>query len=411
MTATQPTEAGAFLVELGEALHAAALPADEAERRQRAAAHALGVEAELFTLQSFLATEVRAGEVGHVEIRRMPFDTHWNLTRAAALIAFTDEIAAGSFDLPAARERLAQIMRRPAPYPQWAVALGYAVYGGVVATRVGGNWRELFAGLLIGLVAGGVHHAATKNNEVSLEKSFLGAMLGSVAAIVLSFLLPPFDFGRALFGGMVMLVPAMVVVTGIHELANEALESGTVRLSYGLLRFALMAAGITAAFTGARFVGAWPAYVTSTPLPRPLVLGLVAIGGLALAPILQGRRRDLVWMVAAAVLAYGTQELTKMAVGAHGAPVAAAFVLGVASYLQARIPGHVAFTMLVPGLLQLAPGFLGTQATIRLLRDGGAGAQADTFFGVILVAVQLGLGLLVASLVVRRRAPRAPRPR
>ena len=223
---------------------------------------------------------------------------------------------------------------------------------------------------------------------------------------MLSFLLPPFDFGRALFGGMVMLVPAMVVTIGIHELANEALESGTIRLAYGLLRFALMAAGITAAFTAVRFFGAWPAYATSKPLPHLLVLVLVAIGGLALVPILQGRRRDVIWMVAAAVLAFGTQELSKTAVGAHGAPMLAAFVLGMASYLQARIPGHVAFTMLVPGLLQLAPGFLGTEATIGLLRQGGASGHPDTFFGVILVSVQLGLGLLVATLLFRRRRPR-----
>jgi uncharacterized membrane protein YjjP (DUF1212 family) len=406
-TATESTNgAGAFLIDLGEALHAASLPADDAERRQRDVARAFGVDAELFTLQSVLFTEVRAGGTGRVEMRRMPFDSHWNLTRAAALIALTDEIAAGRLDLPAARDRLAQIARRPAPYPQWAVVLGYGVYGGVVATRVGGGWRELFAGLVIGLVAGGVHHAATKNNQVSLEKSFLGAFLGSLAAIVLSFLLPPFDFGRALFGGMVMLVPAMVVTIGIHELANEALESGTIRLAYGLLRFAVMGAGITAAFTAVRFVGAWPAYVKSTPLPHALVLALVAIGGLALAPILQGRRRDLIWMVAAAVLAFGTQELTKVAVGAHDAPVVAAFVLGVPAYLQARIPGHVAFTMLVPGLLQLAPGFLGTEATIGLLQNGGAGGHPDTFFGVILVAAQLGLGLLIAGLVFRRRRPR-----
>src|SRR5262249_28144437 len=141
------------LIDLGEALHAAAVPADAAEWRQREVARAFGVETVLFTLQSFLATEVRGGGVERVEIRRMPFDTHWNLTRAAALLGLCDEITAGRLDVPAARDRLAQILRRPAPYPQWAVALGYGVYGGVVAARVGGNWREFFAGLVIGLVA------------------------------------------------------------------------------------------------------------------------------------------------------------------------------------------------------------------------------------------------------------------
>lgn len=58
--------------------------------------------------------------------------------------------------------------------------------------------------------------------------------------------------------------------------------------------------------------------------------------------------------------------------------------------------------MIVPGLLQLAPGFIGTEASLRLLRHGAAGGEA-TFFDVMLVAVQLGTGLLIADLLFRRR--------
>ena len=65
---------------------------------------------------------------------------------------------------------------------------------------------------------------------------------------MLAFVLPPFDYPRALFGGISLLVPAMVITIGVHELANEALESGTVRLVYGLICFALLGAGIVAAF-------------------------------------------------------------------------------------------------------------------------------------------------------------------
>src|SRR5262249_61634328 len=98
-------------------------------------------------------------------------------------------------------------------------------------------------GIVIGLVAGAVHFAAAERKTVSLEKTFLGAFLGTLAAFVLTFVLPPFDYPRALFGGISLLIPAMVVTIGIHELANEELESGTVRLVYGLMCFGLLWAG------------------------------------------------------------------------------------------------------------------------------------------------------------------------
>src|SRR5579863_6872351 len=67
-----------LLLELAEAMHAAATPADVAEERLRRVADALGLDAQFFTLQSFFATELRRGGAERVEIRRIPFDTHWN---------------------------------------------------------------------------------------------------------------------------------------------------------------------------------------------------------------------------------------------------------------------------------------------------------------------------------------------
>jgi uncharacterized membrane protein YjjB (DUF3815 family) len=205
----------------------------------------------------------------------------------------------------------------------------------------------------------------------------------------------------------------MVVTVGVHEIASEALESGVARLAYGLLRFAMMAAGIDAAIKIVTWVGAWPASVSATALSPPITLALVAAGGVALIFCLQGPPRDAVAIVAAALLGYGTQELTKLFFGAEGAPMLSAFVLGAAAYLHARLTGRSTPVMIVPGLLQLAPGFLGTRVILHLLRPGeSAAGAADGFLQVFVIALQLGIGLVVADLLFRRRhlaAVAAPR--
>ena len=136
-------------------------------------------------------------------------------------------------------------------------------------------------------------------------------------------------------------MPAMVVVIGIHELASEALESGVVRIAYGLLRFAMLATGIAAAVAITQFATAAP-HVTATALPWPVVLALVGLGGLALVVCLQGPRRDAIAIVAAALIAYGTQELTKQIMGERGAPMVSAFMLGAIAYIVLFVPVVVA---------------------------------------------------------------------
>lgn len=395
----------ALLGELGAALHGATLPADVVEEQLTAVAKRLGLDAQFFALQSFLAMEVRNG-APHATVRRMSFDTHWNLTRMTALLTLSRELAAGRVGVAEGRRRIAEIAAQRPPYGKALVVAAYGVYGGAVAARVGGNLVEVLVGALVGAVAGLIHFGTLRSNTVDLQKSFIAAFVGSLCAFVLARVLPPFDAPRAVFGGVTLLVPAMVLTVGVHELASEEVESGVVRTGYGLLRFAMLAVGIGAAVNVTRFAADVPR-VTATPLPFPAVLALVALGGLALVACLQGPRRDAGAIVAAAVLAYAAQEVTKRIVGEHGAPMLSAFVLGTAAYLHAHATGRSLPVMMVPGLLQLAPGFLGTEAVLRLIgREPSSQAEELSFFRVMIIAVQLGTGLLIAGLLFRtRRAP------
>ncbi len=393
-------DAVALLLDMERALHVAALPADVVEERVREMAIGLGMAAEIFTSQSFTATELRAGGKTSVEIRRIPFDPHWNLTRISDLLALARAVAEPRIPIAEARVQLHSISARANRYPKWLVVVGYAVYAAAVAARVGGRWCEMLVALVIGALVGGIHFGTLANETVDLEKSFIGAFVGGLAVLFATLIFPPFDAGRALFGGVTLLVPAMTVTIGLHELANGALESGAVRLLHGMLRFLMLAFGIAVALNIWKLVGPLPPPTVAAPFPFPAILAAVAVGGLALVVCLQGRPSNAGWMIAAAVIAYGAQELSKIWVGGRGSPFVAAFVLGAAAHLHRRWSGRSLATMIVPGLLQLAPGFLGTEASMRLLRHG---AGTATFFDVMLVALQLGTGLLIADLLFRRR--------
>jgi uncharacterized membrane protein YjjP (DUF1212 family) len=407
--------AAKLLVDLGAALHWSALPASLVEQRVRAVARALGVHADIFVLQGFLCVETEGAPAERVELRRIDFDTHWNIGRVHALYDLCASLVAGERGVTTGREELDRILATPRPYKKWLVVLAYGVYGLAVAARVGGGGTEALAGALIGLVAGVIHYATISYKSVDLQKSFLGALVGALVAFTLRAVLPPFDVGRALFGGITLLVPAMVLTIGTYELANDALESGVARLAYALLRFLMLGFGIAVAMRLFPLVAPLPSRVVSSPLPHVVTLLLVAIGGAALTFCLQGRRRDLPWMAAAALFAFGVQELTKVVFGGRGSPMLSALLLGVASYLYARLTGKVQATFVIPGLLQLAPGFLGTEAVFNLLAgSGGVNLDQARLFDMFMTALELVTGLLLADVLaggaVRARFRRTPAP-
>lgn len=397
--------ASRFLLDLARALHLAYQPSLLVEECVRRAAKAWGLKTEVFTVQSLAMTQVVAPRRAPADFARLPFNPHWNLGRAAALLQLTDDIAEGGMGLPEAHAKLDRIVAARSPFPKGLVLLAYGVYGAATAVRVGGGWWELFAALLVGGIAGVIHFGTLSSQRVDLQKSFLAAFLGTLVAFGLRFVLPPFDVVQALFGGAVLLVPAMVVTLGSVELATESVEAGVTRLVYGLLRFLMMGVGMMAATTLWRLFWPVPVYSDAHVLPPLVTFFLLAVGGVALAVCMAGRPRDLVGIVGGVLLAYGTQEGMKAVLGDQGSPMVAAFVLGVAGLLYGRGGQRMPMTVIMPGLLQLAPGFMGTQAIIALLGMGRPGTDDARLFNVLLVALQLVLGLVFATLVVPPRTP------
>jgi uncharacterized membrane protein YjjP (DUF1212 family) len=410
-TTVRDSELAGVLGDVAAGLHGVSMPSDIVDEEIRAIGDGQGVPVESLFLQSRLELQVGKGPDSEVVLRTIEFDTGWNLRRLTDLQGVVSRLrgagVATNEVLVNARREIAEIVKRPSAFSPLPVAIGYGIYGAAVSARVGGGWREVFAGVVVGLVAGLVHFGSTRSRQLDLLQSFTGALLGTLAAFLLR-LVMPFDEARAVFGGMSLLVPAMVLTIGTREIVHEALESGVLRLVYGVLRFVMIGFGVGAAIKIFSLFAAPPAPVVPTALPMPIVVALVALGGVALTVCLQGWWRDTPWMVAGVLVAFGSHTLTKLIFPPDGSAFLATFLLGGVALVQHRLGGRLPAILIIPGFLQIAPGFLGTNTVLGLLRPG-AHASVDTGFHVLLLALQLVTGLLLAEVVfgARTRALRS----
>jgi uncharacterized membrane protein YjjP (DUF1212 family) len=390
-----------LLLDLAQELHGVQMPADVVESRLERVSRGLGVNAQFLTAQRAVIAEVAAEPENLLALRAIPFSAHWNLARVGDLVRLCRGLSARELTVAAGRDRLRQLAAAPPPYPRLLTVFAYGLYSVAVAIRVGGGLPELAVGGVIGLVSGWIHFGAHRYRSIDLIKSFLAAFVGTFIALAATRVMGPFDLARALFAGITLLVPATALAIATEELAHEALGSGLGRLGYALLRFVMIGAGVAAAANIWQLFRPGRGTAPAIHFPEWIVFLALILAGAALTVTLQARARDAGWVIFAAVLAFFTQEGSKHVFGERGAPFLAAFVLGVAANLQARRSERVPGTMLVPGILQLSPGFLGVQAVLVLLGQGSGSANA---FSVMLVATQLVAGLIVANALFRRSA-------
>jgi uncharacterized membrane protein YjjP (DUF1212 family) len=412
-TSARNAELAGVLGDVAAGLHGVSMPSDVVEEELQEISKGQGVSLETLMLESRLELQVGKGPDSEMVLRTMDFDTGWNLRRLSDLQGVVGRLrgngVATSADLAAARRDIAAIVSRRAAFGAGAVALAYGVYGGAVSARVGGGWLEVSAAVVVGLVAGAVHFGSTRSRQLDLLQSFTGALLGTLAAFLLRLVLPPFDQARAVFGGISLLVPAMVLTIGTREIVHEALESGVLRLAYGLLRFVMLGFGVAVAINLYGLFGSPPLTASPQGLSRLIQLGLVALGGAALTVCLQGRWRDAPWMVAGVLVAFGSHELSKLVFPPDGSAFLATFLLTAVAIVQYRLGGRLPAILIIPGFLQIAPGFLGSESVLALLRPGAHPAANDTFFHVMLLALQLVAGMIIAEVVLGWRGPRASR--
>ncbi|KAJ3158816.1 hypothetical protein HDU86_002503 [Geranomyces michiganensis] len=77
----------------------------------------------------------------------------------------------------------------------------------------------------------------------------------------------------------------------------------------------------------------------------------------------------------------------------------AAFVIGVAANLYARITKDVAVPAIILGIVQLVPGSMGVRATLGFFGQNSTDAM-QVVFEMLMIGMSIGIGLFLASFVV-----------
>lgn len=400
-TSRHPDGRISFVLRLGHALHTSGYAAHRLEEALTLASDRLGLVGQFFSMPtSIMASFGPQDDQQTFLIRVEPSES--DLGRLAAVDEVTREVLQGRLTPHDGVRRLEAIHSAPALYGKLSTTIAFGIISASVARFLGGGLHEIVASLGIGLVIGLLALAAARLPALAKVFDPVAAFAASVLASAAAAAGMPLSVFLATLSGVIVLIPGLTLTTAMTELSTRHLASGTARLMGALVLLLGIAFGIAfgnklAALTMGTIPSAAP-----TALPEWTLWLSILVSPLAFVVLLKADLRDAPWITVSGILAIGGARVGAQLLGPELGAFGGAFVTALGSNWYARITNRPAQVALVPGLLLLVPGSIGLSSfTALLARQTVLGVESA--FKMVLVAVALVSGVLIAGIVSPRR--------
>lgn len=394
-----------FVLRLGRALHNYGYPAHLLEETLGLAAERLGLIGQFFSTPTsiFAAFGAQAEQHTHL-IRVEPGDV--DLGKLAAVHEVTGSVLQGRLSPRDGSSALEAIVSARNRYGPVATTLAFGLTSGAAARFLAGGLAEVVVATVIGLAIGLTAIVLVRTPAAVRIFEPVAAFVASVIAASAAAVTGGISVFLATLAGLIVLLPGLTLTIAITELSTRHLVSGTARLSHAFMIFLGIAFGVAVGNRMATAVIPEVPIVPATVLPAWTLWIALLVAPLGFAVLLRAAPRDAPWIIGAGLVAYVGARLGTIALGNELGVFIGALSVGLASNLYARIFDRPAAVTQVPGILLLVPGSVGFRSLSRLL-DREVVLGVETAFTMILTAVALVAGLLIANVLVRaqRRRP------
>lgn len=392
----------AFVLELGRALHSYGTPAHQLEDALTRVSKQLGLDGQFLTTPTSITAAF--GPIGNQQMAMMRVDPGVaELGKLAELDSIAGHVLRGELTPEQGSARIATIVSNPKRFGPKTIVAAHTISSMCTAAFFGGHLLDVAAAGLIGTVVGLLATVLYKKPETSRVMEPIAAIATAILAGVLGALFPSMTVYIVTIAGLIALVPGLTLTLAMTELATRNLVSGTARLMSAALTFLELGFGVAlgqklAALLSSEF------HFTVAPTSVPLAVEIIALGALPLAfgVLFQARARDLFPILVAGIFGFLGARAGASLFGAQLGAFFGALVVASFSNIMARTLDRPASVLLVPGILLLVPGSIGFKSMTAMLSADVIGG-VETAFSMILIAMAIVAGLLLANLLIPAR--------
>jgi uncharacterized membrane protein YjjP (DUF1212 family) len=389
----------AFLLALGRASHAAGHHSQTLEELLDRTATRLGVsEAQFFTTPTsiFAAFGGEAAQRTYL-IRVEPGGP--DLGRLVRIEEILEAVLAGRLSPSEGAGRLRDVAVSEAPRGPLIATVAFALSSAASTVFLGGGAKEVALagglGLVTGLLALAARHAAALGRifpaaasfVVALLATVIGAVAGGVAVSVVT------------LAGLIVLLPGLMIVSAMRELATGHLSSGTARAAGAFIVLIGIGFGVALGTRTAELLVGEVSPVAALPLPAAAIWIAVVVAAVGFTILLHADWRDAPWIVLGSAVALLASRAGGRGLGPELGPFLGSFAVALAGWVFTRATRRPAEVVMAPGVLVLVPGSIGFRSVTALLEHHVV-PGIDAAFTALFTAIALVAGLLIASVVL-----------
>ncbi len=383
----------AFILKLGRALQAYGTPAHRFEEAMEAVARRLGLDGQFFGMPTGFFASLGAGARGRTFVQRVP-PQDVDLGRLDATYAVTDALLRGNVDAEEASRRLDAITVRTPRFGDAMEIGAFALVSACFGILLGGGWMDMAAAGALGAALGALHRLTLRVQTLARLFLVVGALLVGLLAQVLAWRSGGFSPQLAMLAGLIMLLPGLSLTIALNELATGNLVSGTARFAGALVVLLQLAFGVA---LGQKLGGFLPAAAgIRLAAPAWLQWPCLMMAPIAITVLLKGRMRDLGWLWAIGLMAYGATLLGSRFFGPETGLGLGALMAGLGSNAFSRLKRRPSLVALLPTLFLLAPGSVGLRS-FAFMAQNDVYSGMDAAFHTAFLAFALVTGLLIAN--------------
>ena len=390
-----------FILRLARALHTYGYAAQPLEEVMALSSFRLGMSGEFFSTPTSIFAAFGERERQRTYLLRVePGDV--DLGKLARLDQVTVGVLRAQMTPAEGSRRIDAIVADPPRYGAVITTLAFGIASGAAGRLFGGGLREMAAATAIGIIIGLLALLARRVQGLGHVFEPIAAFVASFTAAAIGALVLPLSGFLATLAGLIVLVPGLTLTIAMTEISTRHLVSGTARLSGAVMLFLGIAFGV--ALGGTLGQHAFGAAIVAQPALLPAWTNLVALAlaALGFVVLLRAEPVDAPWIILAGGLGFYGSRIGAAALGPELGTFVGALTAGIASNIYAKLRDRPATIALVPGILLLVPGSIGYRSLASLLKREVV-LGVETAFQMVLIAVALVAGMLIANIVSPRR--------
>ncbi|MCP4444859.1 MAG: threonine/serine exporter family protein [Myxococcales bacterium] len=390
-----------FILELAAALHRYGTPAHHLESALASAAEQLGLHTHVFSTPTSIMIGFGEGSQQKTSLIRMDPGAH-NLEKLRSVDELAESVLQGDIGVEEAVLSLRAIHEAPDRIGPIVATLAFPFTTAAATTILGGSWADMLVAAISGFLIGVLAHFVPRTTAGGRLFELIAATLAGATAHLASTMSVGVTYETAMLSSIIVLVPGLTLTIAMTEIATRNLVSGTARLTAAMVVFLEIIFGVALSqelltrFVGTPQVG--------SGLAAPEWVGILALGTacVSIAVMFRAHPKALPIIVFTAVCGFLSARFGTTHLAPELGACLGGFVASAIANAYARLCNRSALVALVPGLILLVPGSMGFRS-LSSLWEQDVVAGIDTAFKMVIVAISLVAGILVANAVVLPR--------